>query len=258
MRGRSSNSGAGERLKSLRLQARMTTRDVERFSQQLSHSKGNPEYYVSHAWLTDIENGKFTPSIYKLYSLSAIYRLRFTELLDYFGLDLSDLQADGADMRLHGTRLLASRSPETSAEVKPPTELAPRSDLSGAKTVSRVPEAWRALPLSVLQYLNLTDKVLGYVGLQDFTLYPLIRPGSFVEINPQQNKIRTIPWTNEYDRPIYFVELRDRYVCSWCQLDDRQLSIVPHPISGQQIERFRYPDEAEIVGRVTAVAMRIA
>jgi hypothetical protein len=93
--------------------------------------------------------------------------------------------------------------------------------------------------------------------LQDFTLYPLIRPGSFVEIDSRQNELRAIPWTNEHDRPVYFVELRDRYACSWCQLDGRELSIVPHPMSRQQIQRFKYPGEAEILGRITAVTMQL-
>jgi len=37
----------------------------------------------------------------------------------------------------------------------------------------------------------------------------LIRPGSFVEIDAQQNKIQSGKWENEFRRPIYFVELRD-------------------------------------------------
>jgi len=75
---------------------------------------------------------------------------------------------------------------------------------------------------------------------------------------PAKNKIRATPWTGEHDRPIYFVDLRDQ-LRLWlvCQLDGRQLSIVAHPISRLQVRTYRYPDEAEIVGRVTAVAMRL-
>jgi hypothetical protein len=178
--------------------------------------------------------------------------------MSYFGLNMSDAGPDQMGVRLPRTHLLSGRTSEIQEGVKLPIQLATTSNWERTKMFSRLPEAWHGLPLSVLQYLNSKDRILGYVGLQDFTLYPLIRPGSFVEINSRQNKIRAIPWTNEHDRPIYFVELRGRYVCSWCQLDDGKLSIVPHPISKQQIQRFTYPDEAEIVGRVTAVSMRIA
>jgi transcriptional regulator with XRE-family HTH domain len=251
------NVGAGERLKALRLQMELTTREVERLSLLISESKHNPEYYISHAWVTDIENGKFTPSIYKLYSLSTIYHSRFTDVAAYFGLSLADIGMDQMAIRMPKTHLLSGHSSEAPEEFRLPIQLAAASDLDQTKTLSPLPNGWQKLPLSALQQLHPEDKLHGYIGLQDFTLYPIIRPGSFVEIDSRQNKIRAIPWTSEHDRPIYFVELRDRYVCSWCQLDDGQLSVVPHPVSRQPIQRFRYPDEAEIVGRITAVTMQL-
>lgn len=36
------------------------------------------------------------------------------------------------------------------------------------------------------------------------------RPLSFVQIDPRQNRIKSGNWQNEFDRPIYFIELRDR------------------------------------------------
>jgi hypothetical protein len=72
---------------------------------------------------------------------------------------------------------------------------------------------------------------------------------------------RTVPpvnWHDEHDRPVFFFELRDRYVCSWCELHGSQLILVPTPQSRSQARHVRYPDDATIVERVTAVAMRIA
>ncbi len=250
-------SGAGERLKALRLKARMTTREVEKLSLEISESKRNPEYFVSHAWLTNIENSEFTPSIYKLYSLSAIYQCRFPDLLGYFGVTLADIGMHQMAVRLPRTHLMSGPNSEAHEEIRLPVKLPTDSSLDQTKMLSRVPEAWQKLPLTVFQQLNTKDMLYGYVGFHDFTMYPLVRPGSFVEVNPRQSRIRATPWTSEHDRPIYFVELRDSYVCSWCQLDGRQLSIVPHPISRLQIRTYRYPEEAEIVGRVTAVAMRL-
>jgi len=53
-------------------------------------------------------------------------------------------------------------------------------------------------------------------------------------------------------------ELRDEYLCSWCEIREGHLLAVPYPNSKCEIRRFPYPQEAEIVGRVTGVAMRIA
>ena len=42
-------------------------------------------------------------------------------------------------------------------------------------------------------------------------MYPLLGPGSFVQINDKDRKVETARWRNEYERPIYFVELHDGY-----------------------------------------------
>src|SRR6202046_1636070 len=98
MDARKQSPGAGERLKAVRVRLGLTTRDVERKSQAIAEEKRNQEYYLSHAWLTDIENGEFTPSIFKLYSLSAIYHRRFSEVASYFGLHIGDLSRDSASI----------------------------------------------------------------------------------------------------------------------------------------------------------------
>jgi len=90
-------------------------------------------------------------------------------------------------------------------------------------------------------------------------MYPFLRPGSFVEIDSRQKKIKASgSWQNEFNRPIYFVELRDTYECSWCELDAGRLILVPCPHSGRQVRQVRYPGDADILGQVTAVTMRIA
>lgn len=81
---------------------------------------------------------------------------------------------------------------------------------------------------------------------------------SLVQIDPQQNKIKPGNWQNEFDRPIYFIELRDSYACSWCELNGNQLILVPYPHSRGQLRQVRFPLDAEVVGRVTAVTMSIA
>jgi hypothetical protein len=37
----------------------------------------------------------------------------------------------------------------------------------------------------------------GYIGLCDFTMYPLIWQGSFVELDTRENKLRLIAWRTE-------------------------------------------------------------
>jgi len=254
---RKTGPGAGERLKAVRTRLGLTTRDVEAKSQQIADEKHNREYYLSHAWLTDIENGKFTPSIYKLYSLSAIYHRSFVELLSFFGLQLGDLSRDRASMGIPRTHLVEAGTDVDIERVTLPVEFKPEFQLEKTNLLARIVEKWDEIPVSLLQHLDLRKSVYGYIGLEDYTLYPLIRPGSLVQIDANQRKIIAERWVTEFDRPIYFVELRNGYVCSWCQVDRGQLSVIPHPHSHLDVRRYDYPSEAEIVGRVTGVAMQI-
>lgn len=64
---------------------------------------------------------------------------------------------------------------------------------------------------------------------------------------------------NTTGRPVYFAELRDnRYACSWCEVEGHHLLLVPSPKSPVPIRHLRYPQDAEIVGRVVGFAHRIA
>jgi hypothetical protein len=87
---------------------------------------------------------------------------------------------------------------------------------------------------------------------------PIIRPGSLVQIDQNQRRIANVKWGDEYERPIYFLELRGEFLCSWCEITGGYLSAIPHPNSNYEVRRFAYPREAEIVGRVVCVTMRLA
>jgi len=253
-----SSPGAGQRLRAERERLRLSTRDVENLSRQIAREKKNQEYALSHAWVTDIENGKFVPTIFKLYSLSLIYHRSLDEILGFFGINLRDLGKDQRYVPLPRTHLVGEGQEGILATIEAPVELRDRVRIEDTNLISRMFKRWGEVPVGLLQHLDLRRSVYGYIGADDYTLYPHIRPGSFVQIDPRQRNVLTRGWQNEYDRPIYFVELRDRYVCSWCELLGRELTLIPSPRSRVPARHVRYPDDAEIVGRVTAVTMQIA
>ncbi|MGA9883506.1 MAG: helix-turn-helix transcriptional regulator [Candidatus Acidiferrales bacterium] len=248
---------AGERLRDYRERLGLSTRDVEARSQQIAEDRHNREYYLSHAWVTDIENGQFKPNIYKLYSLSAIYHISYTDVLSCFGLPIAELARYRVTLGAPKTHLMGGESDLETETVSLPVRFKPEFQLDKTNLLARVVEQWDQIPVGFLQHLDLHKSVYGYIGLEDYTLHPLIRPGSLVQIDSSQRKISLEKWKTEFDRPVYFVELRLGYVCSWCQVDSGQLIVIPHTLSHQNIRRFDYPSEAEIVGRVTGVAMRL-
>src|SRR6202163_4139896 len=78
----------GDQLRELRNRLGVTTREVEEFSRTIAEDRLNEDFYISNAWLTQLENKNSVPSIYKLYSLSVIYRTKFNDLLFSRGIDI--------------------------------------------------------------------------------------------------------------------------------------------------------------------------
>jgi hypothetical protein len=251
------NLVAGKWLKAVRMRLGLSTRRVQEMSKKIAELKQNQEFYLSHNWITDIEMDRFVPGMFKLYSVSVIYHRRFAEVAAKFGLQIADFSRDSASIGLPRTHLLNGADEAEAENVTVPVEFKAGFRFEKTNLLARVVEKWDEVPVGLLQHLDLRRSMYGYVGLEDFTLFPIIRPGSLVQIDANQRKIVNVKWTNDYERPIYFTELRDGYVCSWCEVDRGQLLVVPHPYSQLQVRRFDYPAEAEIVGRVTGVTMRI-
>lgn len=248
---------AGEGLKELRLRLGMTTRDVTDLSQKVVDSEGNEEFSVSNAWLSDIENSESIPSIYKLYTLGVIYHVKFGDLLQLYGIDVQKINKLQTEIPLPQTHLTSVEAFDETGTITFPIRFDQGFDKGRTNLLSRMVEIWGEVPIGVIRHLDVRHSMYGYIGLEDRTLYPLLRPGSFVQIDASIKKILAVKWQTEYERPIYFVELRGGYVCSWCELQGTQLILVPHPGSGCMIRQFKYEAEAEIVGRVTGLAMRI-
>lgn len=248
---------AGERLKEIRSRLGITTRDVTDFSRKIAESEGNEDFHISNPWLTEIENSDSIPSIYKLFSLSIIYHLKFSDLLRLFGVDVQKIAKQQSEMRLDQTHLTPIEIFDPDRSVTFPIRFDRGFEVTKTNLLSRMVEVWGEIPIPFIEHLDLRHSLYGFIGLEDMTLHPLLRPGSFVQIDQSSKKINPLKWRSEYDRPIYFVELRDGYACSWCELHDSQLILIPHPLSPCRIRQFKHGNEAEIIGRVTGVAMRI-
>lgn len=250
----SSNPEAGRRLRTVRERLSLSTRDVERMSRALADSKQNQEYYISHAWLSQIERGELTPGIYKIYTLSTIYQQRFDEVLAFFGIRISDIGREQMRQPLPNTDFVGA--PGASANSAPAAFEAVRTERTDL--VSRMFSGPGRPDATLFPQNSAGNPVYGYIGTRDFTLYPMIRPGTFIEIDPLQRRIESGRWGSTFARPIYFIELRDEYACSWCEERDGSLVLIPHPESGCRVREVRHPAQAEVIGRVTAINMRIA
>lgn len=248
--------GAGEKLRHFRKRLGITTRQVEEFSRIIAHDRQNEEFHISNAWLTQLEKQNSIPGIYKLYTLSVIYRMPVGELLKLFEIDLSDCALHG----LHdgGQQSMAHQFPLVSALPVSHSDCVQTSALDATNPMEKIVSLFGDLPWPMLQLLELRTGQYAFIGMKDYTMYPLIRPGSFVQIESSVARRKTSQWHKDLDRPIYFIELRGKYICSWCDVRNAQLTVIPHPLSGCPVEQFAFPADAEILGQVVGVAMRLA
>lgn len=246
----------GKNLKDLRTRLGITVRDVEEQSQKIAEAQGNPEFFVSNAWLSRLENTNAIPSIHKLFSLSAVYRVRLADMLPMFGIDLAQIEKYQIEAAPQNTHLVDLEDVDEGRPVTFPVRFDPGFRVEETNLLSRMVQVWGEVPVALIRQLDIRHSQYGYIGLQDFTMYPLLRPGSFVLIDEKLRDIRASQWRTEIDRPIYFIELRSGYACCWCEMRGDELLLIPHPLSSRPHRQFPI-QQAEIIGQVTAVAMRI-
>ena len=247
---------AGQKLRRAREQLGLRYRDVEEASQRIANERGSHEFLIGLSRLADIENKGTVPSVYRLYSLCAIYALDFSMVLGWYGIELEQLPLDAARLALERTHLVNFKPAERTF-VDFPEEIDEQIDLQKTIYLARHIRRWGKLPLSLLNAMDLRHNRYGFVGTEDWSMYPLLRPGSFVQIDETRRRVARDGWSSEYDRPIYFVEHRDGYSCGWCSERQGLLVIQPHSASNVALRMFRYPGDAEVIGQIVGVAMRL-
>ncbi len=231
-------------------------RDVENASQQIARRLVSEEFTIPPSRLSDIETKGVVPSIFRLYSMAAIYRRGYRELLSWYGVDLNDIHLDVGAAQPASSHL--STAAENIAEVSIPVRMDPGFNLEKTTNLGRMVEKWGIVPLSYLSMFAANDDyTYGYIGAEDFTMFPILPPGTFVQVDETRNKAAEGAWRSEYERPIYFVETREGFVCSWCAVRRDTIVLQPHPLSPAPVRVLRHPQEAEIIGQVVGVAMRL-
>jgi len=230
-------------------------RDVESASARIAERHGNDEFAVSPSRLSDIETKGLVPSIFRLYSLAVIYRRDLRDLLSWYGIDVNASVPDvklSLPPRSHRCEILQSAS-----AVQMPTRLDPAFDPRRTGNLGRMVEQWGLVPLTYLTQFASDHYFYGYIGSEDFTMYPILPPGTFLQIDESRNKIVHGMWRSEYERPIYFVETREGYTCCWCTMKGENIILQPHSLSPAPVRILRHPQSAEVIGQVVGIALKL-
>lgn len=253
----------GAKLQKIRQRLGFSIREVQRRSQQVVQDRQNPDFFLSRAWLTDVEKGRLVPGIFKIATLGQLYGMTVAEIHGLFGMEAGDITKDRVVFGAPKTHLLMTSDESISNDISFPEGANPTQQFEYTSLLTRLVDIWGDVPVPLLRHLDLRRSLYGYIGTKDLTMSPLLPPGTFVQIDAKQTRVKKVlnkqgTGKSQFVRPIYFLDIRSGYVCGWCEIKDGQLTLIPHPDSGEQTRTFRYPSEVEVVGRVTGVAMRIS
>ena len=250
-------ASAGRYLKAVRIRLGLGVREVQEASAVIASEQGNPRFYVAASRLAQIENEQSAPGMFKLFSLSAIYGLSIHHILRKYGIDPNKARAYRDRFLSEVTRPAIAEVYGFEDTVRLPARLDPCFRWETTQLVNEMLARWGEVPAAFLIDHNPHRHVYGYVGSGDRAMFPLIRPGSLLMIDPDRRRVARNCWKDEFERPIYFLELRSGYRCAWCQVEGSRLVVISHPHSGEPVGSFSLEHEAEIVGQVVGVATRL-
>lgn len=236
----------GKRIRELLEERHVKTSDVERITRAIADAKGNPDFYVSHSTLADIEGGS-VPSVYKLFSLAIALRVSLDEVLGQFGIDAEEVASYGVE-HAEALQLRPGEIGEPAFRFQLNFDVA--FNAQQTTLLRGQPQEMENFPPALRARMDPRRYRYAVIGVEDDHMAELLPPRSVAEIDTTQATVQVDIWRTLRERPIYLVWHTDGYVCSWCQVDDRELTLVPHPLSPQPVRRFKMPREANVIGRV--------
>jgi transcriptional regulator with XRE-family HTH domain len=241
-------AGIGATLRALRQRWQLSLREVEQRSRSIARERGDLSFQFSASWLARLESDEHELTVNKLVALAEIYSIPADQLIR-------------AASPGNAATLTLDQLPSPSAATLPIEGLRkPQADdlLSDTSFPDRSPNE-----TALLQTENASSRMpflRGIIGKLDLTLDPMIPAGSIVQIDTRKREISPKrDWTDEFQRPIYFLKTKDGNFCGWCELDkDPQwLTLIPHPLSPAPSRRWKYRTEVENLGRVMSVVIRL-
>src|SRR4029077_19182382 len=120
------------------------------------------------------------------------------EVLGWYGVPLELLPSESLQSPLNETHAADFGNPTKFTLPQPPNS---EIDLNSTTFLSHVIRRWGKTGLSLLNGLDLRQHRYGFIGLEDWSMYPVLRPGSLVLIDESRRRIAIDGWTNEMDRP---------------------------------------------------------
>ena len=243
----------GRLLRNGRAKMALSFREASALTRQIADDLGNEQYFASPGSLSDYEAFDSPPRhVHKVISLCAVYGLEFTAFLSAAGLAIDEAGSQPMpDEFLERTSRPSSEA--DTVEIK-------------AESVARLLRDWDGeIPLflrgalgtlSGLCKLSLHD--VFWIDRKQSSLGTDLS-GAFLAIVNRRKKTaihsRSKPL---WQQPLYVVLKRDgTYVCAFGNFEDGTLVLHSYAHGYHLADRLRYPQDAEIVGQIVALARKL-
>jgi len=240
----------GELLRRVRLRSGLSFREASEHTTQIARVLRDPHYSCAPGTLSDLETREGLPRhIHKLISLSAVYCLPVTELLDAAALRLAKAGREPmpAHLKYPAIREFAA------AEDRPSPFLA-----AVEKEFEEVPFFLGRALRALCGLPNLSVRDLFWAGATGNLEHPYLRGAAFLAVNRRSKIPAPASASPTWAQPLYVLELKGgRRLCAACSLQGTTLMLRSCTTSSHEPLRLRHPNDVEVLGKVVAIVRRL-
>jgi hypothetical protein len=112
---------------------------------------------------------------------------------------------------------------------------------------------WGTVPLLLMLDIDWGRGPLVLIGTADRMMWPLLPPGSLLQLDQNKRIVDDGPF-NEFDRPIYLIEYRNRFYCCHAKRRGRDaITMISHGESNSPPSTSISLKEAKVRGQVTPI-----
>src|SRR5215216_2529448 len=126
-----------------------------------------------------------------------------------------------------------------------------------ASSMRRLLSVWSDVPVLLMLDIDWDRGPLVLIGLSDRMMWPLLPPGSLLQLDPKVRTIAGGSWS-EFERPIYLIEYRSRFYCCHAQKRGETLRLISHAESPAPPSISIPFKEAKVRGQLTPIFRPLA
>jgi len=240
----------GEYFRRARLLAALSFQNASDRTRTIARQLRDTRYFCAPSALSNLETGDSLPRhIHKLIALSAAYCVPLAKFLSEIGMPLDQTGDEAMPQTWFGIPIEKRRGP---AEQE-------------SKFLNFFENRFGPIPFFLRHGLRQITGLSGLSVLEIFWAgatkdwrHPYLKNAVLFAVNQRSKNPAPLPEAPVWAQPLYLLRLRNGGIlCAACSLQGDTLVIRPCTTAARTILRLKHHDEAEIIGRITAVARQL-